>query len=246
MSSPRRDSVGNLLVIIPARNEAVNLPNVIAELRSWQPEAAILVVDDASDDNTREVLPALDVHWLRLAQRLGVGGAMRAGLRYARILGHDLVVRLDGDGQHRPDQIERLLSPIVEGNVDAVQGSRYTGDVGYASQGMRRLGQRILAILLSMGTGNRLTDPTSGFWAFGPRAVRILADHHPTGYPEPELRLFLRRNRLAVAEAPVQMRGRFAGRSSLTLPRAWLAAARVLLAMIVVPLRAVVEAPTHD
>lgn len=236
----------NFLILIPARNEAVNLPSVIDETRRCRPDAAILVVDDASDDNTRDVLPGLGVHWLRLAQRLGVGGAMRAGLRYARILGYDVVVRLDGDGQHRPDQIEQLLRPLREKSADAAQGSRYTGDVGYASQGMRRLGQRLLAVVLSVGTGDRLTDPTSGFWAFGPRAVRILADHHPTGYAEPELRLFLRRNRLAVAEAPVQMRGRFAGRSSLTLPRAWLAAARVVLAMIVVPLRAVVEAPTHD
>jgi glycosyltransferase involved in cell wall biosynthesis len=236
----------NFLVLIPARNEAANLPRVIDELRRSRPDAAILVVDDASDDDTRDVLPTLGVHWLRLAQRLGIGGAMRAGLRYAQVLGHDVVVRVDGDGQHRPDQIGRLLHPIREDGADAVQGSRYTDDVGYASQGMRRLGQRILAVVLSLGTADRVTDPTSGFWAFGQRAVRILADHHPTGYPEPELRLFLRRNRLRVAEAPVQMRGRLAGRSSLTVPRAWLAAARVVLAMVVVPLRAVVEASARD
>jgi glycosyltransferase involved in cell wall biosynthesis len=234
------------LVLIPARNEALNLPKVIAELRRCRPEADILVVDDASNDDTTDVLPGLGVYWLRLAQPLGIGGAMRAGLRYARILGHNLVVRLDGDGQHRPDQIERLLRPIREAGADAVQGSRYTGDVGYASQGVRRLGQRVVAFILSTGAGDRVTDPTSGIWAFGPRAVRILADHHPTGYPEPELRLFLRRNRLAVAEAPVQMRGRLAGRSSLTVPRAWLAGARVVLAMVVVPLRAIVEAPARD
>jgi len=234
------------LVLIPARNEGDNLPSVIAEIRGCRPEADILVVDDASEDDTREVLPGLGVNWLRLPQRLGIGGAMRAGLHYARILGHDLVVRVDGDGQHRPDQIDRLLRAILERGADAVQGSRYTGDVGYASQGVRRLGQRLVAMLLSLGTHDKVTDPTSGFWAFGPRAVRILADHHPTGYPEPELRLFLRRNRLTVAEAPVQMRGRLAGRTSITVPRAWLAAARVLLAMVVVPLRAVVEAPARD
>ena len=234
------------LVLIPARNEGVNLPRVVGELRGCRPEADILVVDDASSDDTRDILQGLGVYWLRLAQPLGIGGAMRAGLRYALILGHDLVVRLDGDGQHQPDQIELLLRPVRQEGADAVQGSRYTGDVGYASQGVRRLGQRILAFILSVGAGDRVTDPTSGFWAFGPRAVRILADHHPTGYPEPELRLFLRRNRLTVAEAPVQMRGRLAGRSSLTVPRAWLAGARAVLAMVVVPLRATVEASARD
>src|SRR5262249_27543741 len=106
-NAPRRTV--KFLVLIPARNEAVNLPKVVAELRRWWPDVPTLVVDDASDDDTPAILPALGVNWLRLPQRLGIGGAMRAGLRYARILGHDVVVRLDGDGQHQPDQIERLL-----------------------------------------------------------------------------------------------------------------------------------------
>ena len=171
---------------------------------------------------------------------------MRAGLRYARLTGHDTVVRVDGDGQHRPDQIERLLRPIRDARADAVQGSRYSGGTSYASQGVRRLGQRLLGLLLSAIMRQRVTDPTSGFWAFGPRAVRLLADHHPTGYPEPELLLLLSRNRLTVTEVPIEMRGRLAGRSSLTLARAGLALARVLLAVVVVPLRAPVEASGRE
>ncbi len=82
-----------------------------------------------------------------------------------------------------------------------------------------------------------MTDPTSGLWAFGPRAVRILAEHHPTGYPEPELLLFLRRNRLTLVQVAAEMRPRHAGRTSLRAFRAGLALARVLLAMVVIPLR---------
>lgn len=235
------------LALIPAYNEAASLPRVVGELRRHWPALPVLVVDDASPDATPEVLADLErggtgLRWLRLGQRLGVGGALRAGLRYARLLGHDTVVRVDGDGQHGADQIDRLLAPIREGRADAVQGSRYLGAAGHRPPPFTRAGQQALAALLSALTGETVTDPTSGFWAFGPRAVRVLGDHHPTGYPEPELRLFLHRNRLRVAEAPVEMRDRLAGRTSLTVPRAGLALARFALAMVVVPLRAAVEA----
>ncbi len=103
---------------------------------------------------------------------------------------------------------------------------------------MRRAGQHVLAPLLSLVIGRRVTDPTSGFWAFGPRAVRLLSEHHPTGYPEPELLLLLNRNRLRVVEVSIEMRERLAGRSSLTIRRAGVALARVVLAVVIVPLRA--------
>lgn len=235
-----------LLIVIPVHNEADNLPSVVAEIRRTRPAPEILVADDASSDGTPQILDTLGVHWLRLPQHLGLGGAMRAGLRYARAQGYDVVVRVDGDGQHRPDQIDRLLEAIRRGRSDAVQGSRYSGTVSYASAGARRLGQRVLGLLLSVVTRQTVTDPTSGFWAFGSRAIALLADHHPTGYPEPELLLLLRRNRLRVAEVPIEMRGRLSGRSSLTPLRAALAFGRVLLAMIVVPLRAPAEVAARD
>jgi glycosyltransferase involved in cell wall biosynthesis len=228
----------DFLIVVPARNEAASLPRVLAEAQGAWPGREILVVDDASDDATPAMLPGLGVRWLRFGQHLGLGGALRAGMRYARRRGHDTVVRLDADGQHPADQIGRLLEPIRAGRADAVHGSRFASGTGLRGRGMRRLGQRLLAGLLSRVTGRTVSDPTSGFWAFGPAAVRVLGEHHPTGYPEPELLLFLRRNGLRVAEAPVTMRDRAAGTTSLTGPRTALAVLRVLLALVVVPLRA--------
>jgi glycosyltransferase involved in cell wall biosynthesis len=218
---------------------------VIAELRQARPEVVTLVVDDGSDDATSDLLPALGIPWLRLDQHLGLGGAMRAGLRWASLLGHDTVVRLDGDGQHQPEEIDRLLAALRAGAADAVQGTRYAGAGGYHSTRARRLGQRALAGVLSRLTGRPVTDPTSGFWAFGPRAVRLLGEHHPSGYPEPELLLFLHRNGLRVAEVSIEMRRRLAGRTSLTAPRVGLALARLLLITLVAPLRPPVEVRTR-
>ena len=231
----------SLAIVIPAYNEAESLPALIAEIRESGGEIGIVVVDDCSDDDTPDLLPALDVRWLRLHERLGIGPAVRTGLRYAHRLGYETIVRLDADGQHRPAEIPRVLAPIVGGHADAVQGSRYTGATGYQSRGALRLGQRGLAALLSRMMRRRVTDPTSGFWGFGPRAVRLLAEHHPSGYPEPELLLLLHRNGLRVDEVPIDMRPRRAGRTSLTPPRAALALASVLVTATVAPLRSRVE-----
>lgn len=221
-----------VLTLIPAHNEAGNLPAVVREIRQQRSGLDILVVDDGSTDDTTRVLDALDVRWLGWMDRRGVGCAVRAGLRYGSRLGYGIVVRVDADGQHDANDIDRVLAPIHDGSADAVLGSRYAD----AQPGPRIL-KRVLAIVVSAVTRRAVTDATSGFWALGPRAVALLTDHHPRGYPEPELHLLLSRNGLRVVEVPVSARARLSGRSSLTWSRLVAAGARVLLAIVIVPLR---------
>lgn len=235
----------SLLAVVPAFNECANLPRVVADLSRVIPLQNILVVDDGSTDGTREILPQLGVRWLTLSQRLGVGGAVRAGIRYARRASHNYVVRIDGDGQHRACDIARLLAPVASGRVDAALGSRFLHRRPQ-TRGIRGVSQAVLAACLSTVTGRSVTDPTSGFWLFGPRALRLLSGHHPAGYAEPELVLFLSRNGLDVTEVPIRMRPRIAGRTSLTMPRTLLALARTALAFAVVPFRRLVEGQAHD
>jgi len=252
-----------VLGLIPAHNEAATLPHVVTELRACCPDLDVLVLDDGSSDDTQWVLQDLGVRFLHFPDRMGIGSAMRAGLRYAARMGYDGAVRLDGDGQHDAEEIERLLAPLRRGLADVSIGSRFSlrdearrdadasrrgAEDAETQRGSRaiRFVQRSLAVMLSIVTGRPVTDPTSGFCAFGPRAVRFLAEHHPTGYPEPELLLLLSRNRLSVAEVAVSSRPRMAGRTSLTLTRLMTAGLRVLLAIVIVPLRAAAVGSDHD
>jgi glycosyltransferase involved in cell wall biosynthesis len=225
------------LVLIPAHNEAASLPSVIRELRAVVPDAELLIVDDGSTDGTSRLAESLGVRWLRLHERVGVGGAVRAGLRYAAKLGYRIVVRVDGDGQHHPEAIESLVAPILARRADVILGSRFAAGTGRRAGLVRRLLARCLTVL----TRRSVTDPTSGFCAFGGRAVELLCEHHPTGYAEAELLLFCSRNGLRAEEVPVGIRERVAGSTTLTPSRRLTASARIALAMVVVPLRAVIR-----
>jgi glycosyltransferase involved in cell wall biosynthesis len=227
-----------VLILIPAYNEADSLPAVIREFRSLGPGMDLLVVDDGSEDATPSLLGELGVQRLRLPVRQGVGTAVRTGLRYARACGYDAVIRFDGDGQHPSGFVDALLAPLAAGAADVAIGSRYAlRRRPKAIRFSRRLMHYALGRILSLLTGRTVTDPTSGLWAFGPRAIDLLADHHPSGYPEPELYLFIHRNGLTTVEVPVEMRERLAGQSSLTLHRSGAALLRLLILLAVVPLR---------
>ena len=196
------------------------------------------------DRRDARALSRLGVKWLRFHERMGVGSVMRAALRFADHLDYDIVVRVDGDGQHRAEDVDRLIEPVTSGRADVVLGSRFvTADGAKSGAGFV---QRMLAQCLSSVIGQRVTDPTSGFCAMGRRAVRVLADHHPTGYAEPELRLFMNRNGMRALEVPVRSRPRLSGKTSLTSARLATAAARAVLALLVVPLRDVIAVERRD
>ena len=120
-----------VLVIIPAYNEALSLPALISELRASYPSFDVLVVDDGSTDQTQSVVSRLPVRLISLPCNLGVGGAMQTGLLFALQENYDVAIQVDGDGQHPPGEIPRLLASMEQTGSDMVLGSRFLGIGGY-------------------------------------------------------------------------------------------------------------------
>jgi glycosyltransferase involved in cell wall biosynthesis len=205
------------VAIVPALNEEGSIGRVIDELRAFDPGLEIVVIDDASSDRTREVASARGAHVLRLPFNLGIGGAVQTGFRFAWENDFDLAVRVDGDGQHDPRELARVVDPVLAGEADIVVGSRFAarGD-GYRSSRSRRIGIRLLAGIVSLLVRQRVTDTTSGFQAVNRLGIRLFAADYPHDYPEVEATVMLFKHRLRLREVPVAMRARETGRSSIT------------------------------
>ena len=223
--------------IVPGYNEAHSIAGVVAELRATQPEFEIVVVDDGSTDETAAVARRAGAEVVQLPFNLGIGGAVQTGIEWARRRGCDLAVQVDGDGQHDPGQIDRLLHPILAGNADVVVGTRFAGEGMYRPSVARRIGIGVFAGLVSLIVRQRVTDTTSGFRAMNVRAIELFADEYPYDYPEVEATVLIFRHRLRLVEVPVTMRQRAAGRSSITVFRSLYYMGKVSLALFVGLLR---------
>jgi glycosyltransferase involved in cell wall biosynthesis len=225
------------LVIIPAYNEEESLGHVIDQVHQALPHADIVVVNDGSTDATPRIAQSYDCIVLDLPYNLGIGSAMQTGFLYARDNGYEVTIQVDGDGQHDPAEIPELLAVLERGQVDVVIGSRYIEDRGYITPAVRRLGIVILANVISLMTGQRFTDPTSGFRASNRQAIRFCAEDYPFDYPEPESVVLFKRAGLRVQEIPATMNPRYGGRSSITPFRSGYYMVKVILAIIVGLLR---------
>ena len=222
------------LAIVPARNEAEAVGAVVSELRAFDPVLDVVVIDDGSTDATADRAAAAGASVIRLPYNLGIGGAVQTGFKYALAHGYDVVIRLDGDGQHDPREIPNLLAPLARGEADVVVGSRFAGGDGdYRAPFARRAGIRWFAQLVSLLTRQKLTDTTSGFQAVNARAIRLFAADYPHDYPEVEAAVMVVRHRLRIVEVPARMRGRETGSSSITALRSLYYAIKVTLALFV-------------
>jgi len=227
----------NLVAIVPAFNEASNVRTVIEELVQLEPAPDVIVIDDGSQDETSHVAKSAGACVVRMPFNTGIGATVQTGIRLALERGYEYLVRIDGDAQHDPADIPRLLAGLQEDHADFVLGSRYLEHQGFQATFLRRLGIRWFSMLLRTACGLRMTDPTSGFWAANRRAAKVLLVEYASDYPEVDSLVHLSRHRCRVHEVPVVMRPRGGGESSIQGPRTLYYMIKVTIALLVGRLR---------
>ena len=223
--------------MVPALNEQGSVGAVVARIRHEVPSASVLVVDDGSSDATAREAARAGALVCILPFNLGVGGAMRAGFRYAERHRFDVVVQVDADGQHDPAFIPQLVAGLDD--ADVVVGARFAGLGDYKVRGPRRWAMTLLSRTVSRLAGRRLTDVTSGYRASNRRAIAIFAAHYPAEYlgDTVESLVIALRSGCRVRQVPVAMQVRTAGRASQSTMRATLFLVRAVVALLLALVR---------
>ncbi len=204
--------MNDILVIIPAFNEEMNITFVAENLIRNHPDLDYVIVNDGSQDRTAEICRRHAYHLLDLPVNLGLAGAFQAGMRYACERGYRYAVQFDGDGQHRAEYIVPMREKMDEG-YDIVIASRFVTEKKPHS--LRMIGSRLIAAAIFLTTGQKINDPTSGMRMYNEKMIRIFAKKINYA-PEPDTLSLLMRHGAKTAEIQAVMDLRTAGVSYLT------------------------------
>lgn len=217
--------MSELLIMIPAYNEEENIELVVERLRRNFPQYDYVVINDGSKDRTAEICRKNGYNLVDLPVNLGLAGSFQAGIRYAYRKGYPYAIQIDGDGQHRPEYIERMLVKMKEG-YDIVIGSRFVN--AKKPMTMRMLGSNLIEMAIRLTTGAAIKDPTSGMRLYDRKMIKEFSNGLNYG-PEPDTISYLILQGAKVAEVPVVMDERVGGVSYLTPIKA----ARYMIQMLV-------------
>lgn len=203
------------LIVIPAYNEEASILQVVDELRNGYPQYDYVVVNDGSTDRTRKICNDNGINLLDLPVNIGLSGAIRAGMKYANYYDYEYVIQIDGDGQHRPEYIDKMLHTMEETGADIVIGSRFkTEKKPFTS---RMLGSRIISAAIFLTTGGKyIGDATSGMRLYNKKMIKRIGYNINTR-PEPDTMAYLLNHGVKIEEVQVEMQERVAGLSYLSV-----------------------------
>lgn len=191
-----------IVAAIPCFNEARYIGSVVIKAKKFV--ESIIVIDDGSTDATAEIAAEAGAAIHRHSQNRGYGAAIRSAFAKGRQLEADVLVILDGDGQHDPSDIPNLVKPLLEGEADVVVGSRFLGE-GKRPPFHRRLGQRVLTAATNLGSGQALSDSQSGFRAYSSKALKELSLAESGMSASSEIQFAIGKSGLRVAEVPIDV-----------------------------------------
>jgi glycosyltransferase involved in cell wall biosynthesis len=225
-----------ILIIVPAYNEEDSISQTLENLLRYRETGNffdICVVNDGSKDNTSEIVKNYkDVILLELPHNLGIGGAVQTGYKFAYYHNYDIAVQFDADGQHNILDLNHIIEPLIQNEADMVVGSRFLLKTDYKGALARRVGIIYFSYIIKLLTGNKITDPTSGYRAINNNVLELFADDYPKDYPEPEVLIFRKRKKLRIKEVSVNMSPRQGGSSSITAIKSIYYMAKVTLSIL--------------
>jgi len=192
-----------IVACIPAFNEEKTIARVVLLAQKYADK--VIVCDDGSMDLTTEIAERLGAEVVRHESRLGYGAALQSLFGRARELGADVMVTLDGDGQHDPGEIKAVVGPILSGEADIVVGSRFLGEVNEVPF-FRRLGIKAITGLTGRASGDSFSDAQSGFRAYGKKAIEGLRLNENGMGVSAEILLQAEKEKFDVLEVPVKCR----------------------------------------
>lgn len=146
----------NVIIIIPAYNEEENIEAVVESIHKLKIKLDVLVVNDGSTDNTSKVAKKTGAIVIDLPNNLGIGGAVQTGYLYALRNNYDIAIQLDGDGQHDPKDIIKMIEKIEKENYDMVIGSRFIKKTNYKQTFFRMTGIKIMSFIIKTMTGKKI------------------------------------------------------------------------------------------
>lgn len=225
------------LIIIPAYNEESNIEKTVTSILQNAQGFDYVIINDCSVDRTRQICEEKGYNIVNLPINLGIGGAVQTGYKYALKHGYDVAVQVDGDGQHDPEFLSIMAEHLMDNHLDMVIGSRFIEKEGFQSSKLRRVGIVFFSKLITLLTGTRITDPTSGLRMIGRNAMALFAKDYPRDYPEPESVVAVLRRNMRVEEIPVIMKERTGGVSSISMKKSVYYMIKVTLAILIERIR---------
>lgn len=197
---------GELLVVIPAYNEEANVGRVIGRVRACLPQADVLVINDGSRDGTARVAAQAGAKVVNHTYNMGYGAALQTGYKYGRDNGYRRLAQIDADGQHDPIYILEMLNLIEGGEADIVIGSRFLMENGYRAPLVKRVGMVLFGTVASWVTGQKVSDPTSGYQTMNRKAFCFCAgDVYPSDFADADVLIMFHRAGFRVREVAVRM-----------------------------------------
>ena len=211
-----------ILIIIPTYNEGLIIGNILSELKETFINADILVIDGYSSDRTFDEVKKYNVNIIQVDKKFGISLAIETGILFAYKKKYDLLVRIDGDGQHSPSDAKKLLDFAITNKSDLTIGSRFLSKSEYSPNNLRLYSIKFLRILIKIFYKTEVTDCTSGCQILSKKLIKELCDDELFEYSEVGIICQASRLKMTIKEKFINMKQRKTGTSSFNLKNSFI------------------------